>query len=66
MSEEGAEMMDEETLTNEVMGLFEEEHGILELARRMFREELFSILFSRTVKDNIIVILGQGNHTLCC
>ena len=34
ISEEGAEMMGEETLTNEVMGLFEE-HGIMELARRI-------------------------------
>ena len=34
MSEEGAEMMGEETVTNEVMGLFEE-HGIMELARRI-------------------------------
>ena len=34
ISEEGAEMMGEETLTNEVMSLFEE-HGIMELARRI-------------------------------
>ena len=34
ISEEGAEMMGEETLANEAMALFEE-HGIMELARRI-------------------------------
>ena len=34
ISEEGAEMMGEGTLTNEAMALFEE-HGIMELARRI-------------------------------